>query len=173
MKKYLALFLAALMLLSLAAGCALTGSDTQTDKPETSPTPATTDGGDSDLDLAAAVAEIGDETITLGDVKETFDSYVEYFSAYGYNLSSDPETLAMLLDDVVNSLVEAKLIAAKAKEMGYDKFDELNWTSALKPSSASWMHITAHRPNPKRKATPPLMWMHARWSSSLKRRPTT
>ena len=37
MKKYLALFLAALMLLSLAAGCALTGSDTQTDKPETSP----------------------------------------------------------------------------------------------------------------------------------------
>ena len=101
MKKYLALFLAALMLLSLAAGCALTGSDTQTDKPETSPTPATTDGGDSDLDLAAAVAEIGDETITLGDVKETFDSYVEYFSAYGYNLSSDPETLAMLLDDVV------------------------------------------------------------------------
>ena len=125
MKKYLALFLAALMLLSLAAGCALTGGDTQTDKPETSPVPAMTDGGDSDLDLAAAVAEIGDETITLGDVKETFDSYVEYFSAYGYNLSSDPETLAMLLDDVVNSLVEAKLIAAKAKEMGYDKFDEL------------------------------------------------
>ena len=125
MKKYLALFLAALMLLSLAAGCALTGGDTQTDKLETSPAPVTTDGGDSDLNLAAAVAEIGDETITLGDVKETFDSYVEYFSAYGYNLSSDPETLAMLLDDVVNSLVEAKLIAAKAKEMGYDKFDEL------------------------------------------------
>ena len=123
MKKYLALFLAALMLLSLAAGCALTGGDTQTDKPETSPAPVTTDGGDSDLNLAAAVAEIGDETITLGDVKETFDSYVEYFSAYGYNLSSDPETLAMLLDDVVNSLVEAKLIAAKAKEMVYDKFD--------------------------------------------------
>lgn len=51
MKKYLALFLAALMLLSLAAGCALTGGDTQTDKPETSPVPAMTDGGDSDLDL--------------------------------------------------------------------------------------------------------------------------
>gem|GEM_PF-4478678 len=77
MKKYLALFLAALMLLSLAAGCALTGSDTQTDKPETSPAPATTGGGDSDLDRGAAVGEIGDGTIQLGDLKGTFDSYVE------------------------------------------------------------------------------------------------
>lgn len=120
MKKYLALFLAALMLLTLSTGCALTGGNTPTDDPNASPAPATTDGGDSSLDLTAAVAEIGDETITLGEVKETFDSYAQYFASYGYDISSDPDMLTM----IVNNLVEAKLIAAKAKELGYAEFDE-------------------------------------------------
>ncbi len=119
MKKYLALSLAALLLLCFAAGCSLTTGD-----PEASPTPAVTDESDSTYDLTAVVAEIGDEKITLGEVKETFDSYISYFTNYGYDLSSDPEMRAMLLDDVVNSLVEAKLISVKANELGYAEFDE-------------------------------------------------
>ena len=76
MKKYFALFLAALMLLSLAAGCALTGSDTPAD-PDATPAPSTTDGTDAEanLDLTAVVAEVGDEAVTLGDVKELFTRF--------------------------------------------------------------------------------------------------
>ena len=125
MKKYFALFLAALMLLSLAAGCALTGSDTPAD-PDATPAPSTTDGADAetDLDLTAVVAEVGDEAITLGDVKELYDYIVQMYASYGYDITSDPEMLSDLVDDVVNNLVEAKLIAVKAKALGYGEFDE-------------------------------------------------
>ena len=162
MKKYLALSLAALLLLCFAVGCSLTTGD-----PEASPTPAVTDESDSTYDLTAVVAEIGDEKITLGEVKETFDSYISYFTNYGYDLSSDPEMRAMLLDDVVNSLVEAKLISSKPMNLGMRssmKKSRLSSKSGLNPSWKSWMPTIARRQKARQKATPTLMWMNARWS---------
>ncbi|HWQ58467.1 MAG TPA: SurA N-terminal domain-containing protein [Clostridia bacterium] len=116
MKKWISVLLAVVMLLPLIAACQLTDDETN------SPDPSETAG--SDLDLTAVVATVGDETITLGDVKTLFDSYVTYFSYYGYDVTSDAETLKQFQDDIVNKLVEDKLIEVKAKELGYDKLTE-------------------------------------------------
>lgn len=100
MKKWISVLLAAFMLLPLITACKLT---------------------DDELDLKAVVATVGGEKITLGEVKALFDSYVTYFSYYGYDVTSDSETLHQFQDDIVNKLVEDKLIVAKAKELGFDK----------------------------------------------------
>lgn len=115
MKKWIAVLLAALMLLPLIAACQLT----ETDEPDASEAP-----GETELDLTAVVATVGEETITLGEVKTLFDSYVEYFSYYGYDVTSDEETLHQFQDDLVNQLVEEKLVAFKAKQLGYDKLSD-------------------------------------------------
>ena len=109
MKKYLALILAAALLLSMAAGCALTKDKDKTD-------------GD-DLDLTAVVAQVGDETVILGDVKDLYDYIISMYTAYGYDLAEDSETKQLILDDIVNNLTEAAVLTAKAKELGYDTFD--------------------------------------------------
>ncbi|HOG00571.1 MAG: peptidylprolyl isomerase [Firmicutes bacterium ADurb.Bin248] len=103
MKKWISVLLAAFMLLPLIAACKLT---------------------DDEPDLKAVVATVGGEEITLGEVKALFDSYVTYFSYYGYDVTGDTETLHQFQDDIVNKMVEDKLIVVKAKELGYDQFTE-------------------------------------------------
>ncbi len=121
MKKLISLLVAAVMALSLATACQLTDDTNQNGDPAATPTaqPA----GDDTLDLTAIAAKIGgEETITLGDVKTVFDMYVEYFSYYGYDVTSDTATLEGFQDDVVNMLVQEKLINYKARELGYAEF---------------------------------------------------
>lgn len=123
MKKAISILLAAVMLVPLFAACQLTDDETSS-SPEPTATAADETTSDSDLDLTAVVAQIGDETITLGDVKTLFDSYVSYFSYYGYDVTSDEATLQQFQDDIVNKMVEDKLIEVKAKELGYDQLTE-------------------------------------------------
>lgn len=111
MKKWISVLLAACILLPLFAACQLTDRE----KPGENDLPA-------ELDLEAVAAKVGEETITLGAVKTLFDNYVNYFSYYGYDVTSDEETLFQFQDDIVNKLVEEKLLALKARELGYDKF---------------------------------------------------
>lgn len=117
MKKWISVLLAALMLLPLIAACQLTDEGANTDDP--------TGTDATDLDLEAVVAKVGEEEITLGEVKELFDNYVEYFSYYGYDVTSDEATLHSFQDDIVNQLVEEKLVSVKAKELGYDQLSDL------------------------------------------------
>ncbi len=115
MKKWISVLLAAVMLLPLIAACQLTD--------EGANDPNATDPAETELDLAAIVATVGGEEITLGEMKTLFDSYVEYFSYYGYDVTSDEATLHSFQDDLVNRMVEDKLVEYKAKQLGYDQLD--------------------------------------------------
>ena len=119
MKKYLALLLAAVMMLSLFAACALTEApvaegdaepEGQVDAGE--PVPSVSDA--EELDLSAVAAEVGDVKITLAEVKAAYDSYVSYFSSYGYDVAGD----VSFLTSVVETLAQAELIKVKAEEAG-------------------------------------------------------
>ena len=130
MKKILALFLSAVMAVALFSACQLSDNDTSapetTAAPDGAAAPDATDGqGSSYLDLTAAVAKINGETVlTLGDVKTLFDMYVEYFQAYGYDVTGDTATLEGFQDDLVDMLVRDKLVEVKARELGYSNYTD-------------------------------------------------
>ncbi len=122
MKKIISVLVAALMLLPLFAACQLTdetpaGSAT----PESSDTTSATTEEPADDAVAATV---GEETITYGELKTLFDTYVQYFAYYGYDVTSDETTLNSFQDDLVKMLVQEKIIAYKAHELGYDEFTD-------------------------------------------------
>lgn len=81
MKKIFALTLAALLLVSIFAGCSLSPqtSESQVNVPVV-----------TDIDREAVVATVGDKTVTMGDYIDLFDSYASYYTSYGYDLYSDP-----------------------------------------------------------------------------------
>ncbi len=121
MKKYLALLLAAAMILSMFAACALTEAPAAEDETESTPAPeagadepASSNASAEELDLTAVAAEVGDVKITLGELKTTYDSYVAYFSSYGYDVAGDVD----FLTSVVETLAQAELMKLKAKEAG-------------------------------------------------------
>ena len=130
MKKILALFLSAVIAVALFSACQLSDNDTSapetTAAPDGAAAPDATDGqGSSYLDLTAAVAKINGETVlTLGDVKTLFDMYVEYFQAYGYDVTGDTATLEGFQDDLVDMLVRDKLVEVKARELGYSNYTD-------------------------------------------------
>ena len=110
MKKYLALLLAAVMMLSLFAACALTEApvaegdaepEGQVDAGE--PVPSVSDA--EELDLSAVAAEVGDVKITLAEVKAAYDSYVSYFSSYGYDVAGDVSFLTSVVETLRFQLI--------------------------------------------------------------------
>ena len=130
-KKIIALLLCAVMAASILAACRLSDADTPSDTavPGNSAAPSETanaaGSSNTDLDLNAAVAKINGETVlTLGEVKTMFDMYVDYFANYGYDVTSDEATLEEFQDDLINIMVQDKVIEAKARELGYDKFTD-------------------------------------------------
>ncbi len=133
-KKLIALLLCAAMAACIFCGCQLTETETEepaetavpTDSAEVSePEEPTITVDSSELDLTAAAAKINGETVlTLADIKVTFDMYAEYFSNYGYDVTSDTETLEQFQDDVVNLLLKSKVLEYKARELGYDNYTD-------------------------------------------------
>ena len=131
-KKLIALLLCAAMAASILCACQLSDTDTPsgTAEPTDPAAPASTaeptdTDNSAELDLTAAVAKINGETVlTLGDVKTMFDMYVEYFANYGYDVISDQATLEEFQDDLINLMVQDKVIEAKARELGYANFTD-------------------------------------------------
>lgn len=131
-KKLIALLLCAAMAASILCACQLSDTDTTsgTAEPTDPAAPASTaeptdTDNSAELDLTAAVAKINGETVlTLGDVKTMFDMYVEYFANYGYDVISDQATLEEFQDDLINLMVQDKVIEAKARELGYANFTD-------------------------------------------------
>ena len=105
MKKIFALTLAALLLVSIFAGCSLSPqtSESQVNVPVV-----------TDIDREAVVATVGDKTVTMGDYIDLFDSYASYYTSYGYDLYSDPAALEEFQDFVIDILVEEQVIAYQA-----------------------------------------------------------
>ena len=50
--------------------------------------------------------------------------YVEYFQAYGYDVTGDTATLEGFQDDLVDMLVRDKLVEVKARELGYSNYTD-------------------------------------------------
>ncbi len=124
-KKLIALLLCAVMAVSMLCACQLSDTDNVGDSQNSDPTAAPDNSGDSELDLTAAAVTLNGETvITLSEVKQMYEMYVELFSAYGYDIVSDEETRLGFLDDLVDSMLEDKLIEAKARELGYADYTE-------------------------------------------------
>lgn len=130
MKKVISLIVALALLLPAVTACQLTDSEDTGTAAETAAVEttdnasATEDEATSSLDLTAIVATVGDENLTLGEVKDLFDAYIDYFTYYGYDVTSDQATLESFQDDLVNTLVQEIVINQKAVELGYTELTD-------------------------------------------------
>ncbi|MDR0841104.1 MAG: peptidyl-prolyl cis-trans isomerase [Christensenellaceae bacterium] len=111
MKKTIALILAVLLALSALAACSLLPK-----LPDN--TDAATVIPNESYDRDAAVVTVGDETVTMGDYIDMFDSYASYYSAYGYNVAESTESLNEFQDFIIDILAEEKIIAYQARQSG-------------------------------------------------------
>ena len=78
---------------------------------------------DQEMDNAEAVATVNGVTITKGEVKDTYDYYVNYYnymSSY-YGTAMDTSTLK---DDVIEAFVKSEIVKQKAAELGLDQLSE-------------------------------------------------
>lgn len=109
MKRVMALTLtAALMVCSMFA---FTGCDLKK-------------GENGELDLNAVVATVGGEKILMSELKAQYDMYVEYYTNYGYDITSDPDTLAEFKTTLLERIVSEKAALLKAKEEGLGELNE-------------------------------------------------
>lgn len=111
MKKLTALALAALLALSVLAGCSL--------NPQTQPS-----GAPADPDRDVAVITVGDQIVTMGEYMDLFDTYSSYYTNYGYDIFSDEASFAEFQDFVIDMLAEEKVLAHQAAKAGITEIGE-------------------------------------------------
>ena len=116
-KKLLALLLCALLMLSLV-GCRLE------DKTE-SEVPAT----DTSAEDALPAFTLGDITVTVGEVRSSYNTIVEYMGYYGMAAPTSAEEIKQYRDMIIEDLLSAKVLPWKAKQLGIEitqeKLDEV------------------------------------------------
>ena len=122
-KKILALLLCALMILSLAgcleksekieadtqAAAAQTASDTAADTGETDTLPA---------------FKLGNFTITVGEVRSSYETILEYMGYYGVPAPTTAEEIKQYRDMVIEDLLSSKVLPWKAQELGIELTEE-------------------------------------------------
>ena len=113
LKKMTAILVCVLMLGSVAA-CSTTDS---ADKIETVQV-------NSVIDRDATAATVGDEVITVGEVEDAYDEYVQMYSYYGQPAPTEDADIETVQDTIVEMLVKTQIIQVKAKENGCDKLTE-------------------------------------------------
>ena len=115
-KKILALLLCLLLMLS-AVGCL---EDTKATN-EPAPT-ETADAADSEADAGETdelpAFTLGDFTVTVGEVRNSYNSIVEYMGYYGLSAPSTAEEIKQYRDMIIEDLLTAKVLPWKAKELG-------------------------------------------------------
>lgn len=88
---------------------------------------------DETLDNAEVVASFNGGTLTKGEVKPQYNTAMSYYQAlssmYGVSLPTDD-----VLENVVNSLVQNKVLLAKAAELGLDSLTEEEEAAVQKDS---------------------------------------
>ena len=113
-KKLLALLLCALMLLSLV-GCL-------EDKAESEAKPAAT--ADTSKEDALPAVTLGDFTVTVGEIRSSYNTFVEYMGYYGMPAPSTAEDIKQYRDMIIEDLLSAKVMPWKAKQMGIELTEE-------------------------------------------------
>ena len=112
-KKILALALCLLLLLG-AVGCLEENTPAEAVQPAaTEATPADT----AETDELPAFT-LGDFTVTVGEVRSSYNTIVEYMGYYGMAAPSTGEEIKQYRDMIIEDLLSAKVLPWKAKEMG-------------------------------------------------------
>lgn len=111
MKKTIALLLALTMCAAVFAGCRLDESA----EPSATVAP---------VDRELAVAEVGERTVTYGEVADYVEMYMSYYSMYGYDLTGDEAGIEYLQDSIVDMLVQNLVVLYKAEELGLTELTE-------------------------------------------------
>ena len=123
-KKLLALLLCGLMLLSLA-GC-LVEKEAQAEaeaKPAPTETADTTETAPV-ADDAQPAFKLGDFTVTVGEVRSSYNTFVEYMGYYGMSAPATAEEIKQYRDMIIEDLLSAKVLPWKAKELGIELTEE-------------------------------------------------
>ena len=122
MKKYLALLLCLLLMLS-AAGCL-----EKTEKAEADAKPAATDTTGGDVDASETdelpAFTLGDFTVTVGEVRSSYNTIVEYMGYYGLTAPTTAEEIKQYRDMIIEDLLTAKVLPWKAQQMGIELSEE-------------------------------------------------
>lgn len=120
-KKILTLVLC-LMLLLGAVGCLEEKTNTQAaDQPAA--TEATTAADTAETDALPAFT-LGDFTVTVGEVRSSYNTIVEYMGYYGMSAPSTAEEIQQYRDMIIEDLLSAKVLPWKAKELGVTLTEE-------------------------------------------------
>lgn len=81
---------------------------------------------DEEKDNAQTAAVVGGEVITKGEAQSLYDYYVDYYTyLYSYyGMSADSLDLEELKQSALDALVQEKLVAQKAAELGLDQLTD-------------------------------------------------
>ncbi len=118
-KKLLALALCLLLMLS-AVGCLEEKKQTEAAQPAATAAPAA-DTAETD---ALPAFKLGDFTVTVGEVRSSYNTIVEYMGYYGISAPSTAEEIKQYRDMIIEDLLSAKVLPWKAKEMGVELTEE-------------------------------------------------
>lgn len=125
--KLFALLLCALMILS-TAGCLEKAE--KAEKAETQPAAVTTAAADagepvdtSETDALPAFT-LGDFTVTVGEVRSSYNTIVEYMGYYGMAAPTTAEEIKQYRDMIIEDLLTAKVLPWKAQQMGIELSEE-------------------------------------------------
>ena len=118
-KKLLALLLCALLLLG-TVGCL-----EKTEKAEANAQPTTTGEATdtSGTDVLPAFT-LGDFTVTVGEVRSSYNTIVEYMGYYGMAAPSTEEEIKQYRSMIIEDLLSAKVLPWKAQQMGIQLTEE-------------------------------------------------
>ena len=122
-KKILALLLCALMILSLA-GCLEKPEKAETDTQTTAAPTSSDTAADSGETDALPAFKLGDFTVTVGEVKSSYETILEYMGYYGVPAPTTAEEIKQYRDMVIEDLLSAKVLPWKAKELGIELTEE-------------------------------------------------
>ena len=70
----------------------------------------------SEIDREATAATVGDEVITVGDVEDAYNEYIEMYSYYGQPAPTEDADIETVQDTIVDMLVKTAIMKVKAKE---------------------------------------------------------
>lgn len=113
-KKFLALLLCVLLMLG-TVGCL-----EKAEKAETTAQPtagATADTSEAD---ALPAFTLGDFTVTVGEVRSSYNTIVEYMGYYGMAAPTTAEEIKQYRDMIIEDLLSAKVLPWKAQQMGIE-----------------------------------------------------
>lgn len=119
-KKVLALLLCLLMALNLV-GCL---EESTAETKASSQTAAATQAADTEASDELPAFTLGSFTVTVGEIRSSYNTIVEYMGYYGMSAPTTAEEIKQYRDMIIEDLLSAKVLPWKAQEMGIELTEE-------------------------------------------------